>query len=450
MEAGSSQTPLHIISTFPTETGSRNITRSPCEICLAPFDADSTTRTIPSCAHTFHQPCIDRWLLMHVNTCPTCKVPAFHRVERMGEEIAMGPGILEEASFIPAPTSSGVAWMDAAAQRRRGKGGKPSSKNSPKSELGMDSNDGRGMGAMVIVGSRSFPGGPTNADKVTPPMPLASSLGSVSGSERHSVMHPREKIHQGRSTVGGTSPPKPTRLPPLFTQQQQQMQKTKSQIHLANSITQHHQASPTVAFGSTLSTASLTQAHALTLRSGTQNHPKEFPTPKLLFEDLLVSQSLSKLSLSQNLVAVAAEADTLPASGDQIPGFADSEISVPSRTVSLVHGSSSVPAPIAKRSPPQAVPHLHPSLPGPFFKPSLAKRRYLPHTSLSAIENPPLNVNALIECVTYNGSTTNLGVLEMGTGATLYVRDSGGKGSPMKGGSVLPKIPIQNVRRRQK
>jgi len=44
-----------------------------CTICLDDFGEGDAIRTLP-CFHTYHQPCIDRWLLSN-NSCPVCKTP---------------------------------------------------------------------------------------------------------------------------------------------------------------------------------------------------------------------------------------------------------------------------------------------------------------------------------------------------------------------------------------
>jgi len=45
-----------------------------CSICLEGYEVGQVVRTIP-CFHTFHAPCIDRWLTQKAE-CPICKFPA--------------------------------------------------------------------------------------------------------------------------------------------------------------------------------------------------------------------------------------------------------------------------------------------------------------------------------------------------------------------------------------
>lgn len=43
-----------------------------CSICLCPIQKGETLRRLPTCGHSFHQGCIDLWLLRQ-NKCPLCK-----------------------------------------------------------------------------------------------------------------------------------------------------------------------------------------------------------------------------------------------------------------------------------------------------------------------------------------------------------------------------------------
>lgn len=46
-----------------------------CTICLDPFaEADGPTCLIRNCGHTFHQKCIEEWM-MRSGTCPSCRIP---------------------------------------------------------------------------------------------------------------------------------------------------------------------------------------------------------------------------------------------------------------------------------------------------------------------------------------------------------------------------------------
>ena len=44
----------------------------PCAICQDIIEANTSSRRINRCHHTFHQPCIDRWFQSSV-TCPICR-----------------------------------------------------------------------------------------------------------------------------------------------------------------------------------------------------------------------------------------------------------------------------------------------------------------------------------------------------------------------------------------
>ncbi|CAO2166846.1 unnamed protein product [Urochloa humidicola] len=43
-----------------------------CAICLGEFADGEKVRVLPRCAHGFHVPCVDAWLLSH-DSCPTCR-----------------------------------------------------------------------------------------------------------------------------------------------------------------------------------------------------------------------------------------------------------------------------------------------------------------------------------------------------------------------------------------
>jgi hypothetical protein len=43
-----------------------------CAICLMELEEEEVVRELPACHHTFHQPCVDRWLVERRNSCPLC------------------------------------------------------------------------------------------------------------------------------------------------------------------------------------------------------------------------------------------------------------------------------------------------------------------------------------------------------------------------------------------
>ncbi|RKP34239.1 hypothetical protein BJ085DRAFT_7432, partial [Dimargaris cristalligena] len=43
-----------------------------CHICLDPLTEGQLARQLP-CQHTFHQECIDKWLVQFSSRCPLCK-----------------------------------------------------------------------------------------------------------------------------------------------------------------------------------------------------------------------------------------------------------------------------------------------------------------------------------------------------------------------------------------
>lgn len=56
-----------------------------CAICLDSFLAGDVLRILPNCSHSFHQTCIDPWLIGSATTedivtsfCPTCRQNAAH------------------------------------------------------------------------------------------------------------------------------------------------------------------------------------------------------------------------------------------------------------------------------------------------------------------------------------------------------------------------------------
>ncbi|KAI8842972.1 hypothetical protein BC829DRAFT_297983 [Chytridium lagenaria] len=77
--------PLHIVSTFPTVQLRRGHLLlagggQRCTICADNFKPMELARSIP-CGHSFHQQCIDRWLIQQRATCPTCGTAAYHSLD---------------------------------------------------------------------------------------------------------------------------------------------------------------------------------------------------------------------------------------------------------------------------------------------------------------------------------------------------------------------------------
>ena len=48
------------------------MTSSDCAVCLERFRDGDRCRNLPSCGHSFHQDCVDRWL-MRSPACPICR-----------------------------------------------------------------------------------------------------------------------------------------------------------------------------------------------------------------------------------------------------------------------------------------------------------------------------------------------------------------------------------------
>ncbi|XWS16184.1 hypothetical protein CRYUN_Cryun34aG0063200 [Craigia yunnanensis] len=49
-----------------------------CVVCLLGFEDDEEVRQLHRCKHSFHAPCIDRWMYSHSN-CPICRTPVDRR-----------------------------------------------------------------------------------------------------------------------------------------------------------------------------------------------------------------------------------------------------------------------------------------------------------------------------------------------------------------------------------
>ena len=52
-----------------------------CAVCLDVFLDGEMVKTLPSCAHEFHEACVDRWLLRR-DCCPICRRRASIDVDR--------------------------------------------------------------------------------------------------------------------------------------------------------------------------------------------------------------------------------------------------------------------------------------------------------------------------------------------------------------------------------
>ena len=44
-----------------------------CSICLDNNDNDNLKYKLPNCTHFYHKDCIDKWIKLHNNSCPTCR-----------------------------------------------------------------------------------------------------------------------------------------------------------------------------------------------------------------------------------------------------------------------------------------------------------------------------------------------------------------------------------------
>ncbi|KJE89298.1 hypothetical protein CAOG_00798 [Capsaspora owczarzaki ATCC 30864] len=66
------------INSFPTRVLEHDILEVVCTVCLMPFDAQQTVRTL-SCGHEFHRDCIDNWLSQSSLNCPVDNLPVTTR-----------------------------------------------------------------------------------------------------------------------------------------------------------------------------------------------------------------------------------------------------------------------------------------------------------------------------------------------------------------------------------
>ncbi|KAI9343562.1 hypothetical protein BDR26DRAFT_858332 [Obelidium mucronatum] len=369
-------TPLHIISGYPTRTlsygdpllsqilspsntGGGNdssssltgflrepTTKPKCDVCLSSFSVGEIVRQIP-CRHTFHQHCVDRWLLMQKSTCPCCCVSVFWEAGKEGCEIDMtGRNLVEEKRFIGAkfkPTSIGVGG---GVNKRKDKA-KPGSKEKGKCCEDGSAKLSRESSMMVIVGSSSNGRVPRESPRNSP---LRSAGGFTSRRKK-------------------TGTPKPKKLPPLFTNERNKFQAGGSiSTLIVESTIQSTHLTPRVS----TSKAQLEAASSrLSLFSTSANSIDTIMTcvEPPLFDDLIISRPLNK---SRSALATAAESETLSSKSNT------QKLSKPPANMSAVTTS------------------------GPSgFKTSLQKRKFLPNTSLGAIEKPPINLDSLVECHKY-------------------------------------------------
>ncbi|XP_068644664.1 RING-H2 finger protein ATL79-like [Aristolochia californica] len=58
---------------------------SSCAVCLCEFKDGEEVRDLPHCRHSFHVPCIDKWLHSR-STCPICRTTSLVQISRLSLE----------------------------------------------------------------------------------------------------------------------------------------------------------------------------------------------------------------------------------------------------------------------------------------------------------------------------------------------------------------------------
>ncbi|XVF24159.1 hypothetical protein REPUB_Repub13aG0103200 [Reevesia pubescens] len=58
--------------TMVTRRGKAAALESECCICLGVFEDGETVKVLPSCRHSYHSECVDRWLSAE-SSCPLCR-----------------------------------------------------------------------------------------------------------------------------------------------------------------------------------------------------------------------------------------------------------------------------------------------------------------------------------------------------------------------------------------
>ncbi|KAJ3237038.1 hypothetical protein HDU81_010041 [Chytriomyces hyalinus] len=217
---------------------------------------------------------------------------------------------------------------------------------------------------MMVVGSRSAGIGSSTAEHRTTPPSSSSSHGHMRGLAMSPSLsslnsHPRLPCPQPKQG----SPSKPIRLPPLYSQAKLKPQ-LPVQSHLQKAVSAGKLKWGTDRDTTTSPRASMTQQDSM------------------IFDDLLVSHSLAKVSHHAG-AAVAAESGDGSKHSAKDAGLLPGVKTPTDQNVSFMAATGM-------------------SLTSSFRPPALPKRRYLPHTSLAAIENPSLSLTSLMEIIPSN------------------------------------------------